>query len=176
MERKPQDNDLLYRMFLEGVHTALSERLGMASDMQVEAYLAQIMVAFSHTDKIFALRDPIGNRLHSVTDMLAEGDVRMNATSFERERQVHRHIGDFILFWSGLFPDFLKHLKLQDGRDLLCDYLRQGQESYYVVSTFDYGRYSDEAPMYRELSIRFAEYSRGLSLVRETLPGGWIKA
>jgi hypothetical protein len=176
MKANDRNNDLLHRMFLEGVHTALSERLGMEADAQIESYLAEVLVAFSHSDRIFALRDPIGNRLKSVTDMLAEGDVRLNANSFERERQVHKHIGDFILFWSGLYPDFLKQLKLEDGRDLLCDYVRQGQESYYIVSTFDYGRYSDQASMYRRLSVHFGDYSRGLSLLRETLPGGWIEA
>ena len=43
-----------------------------------------------------------GRRVWQVAERLVEGDVLLNATSFEREREVHKHIGDFTLFWTGL--------------------------------------------------------------------------
>ncbi|MFX6815252.1 hypothetical protein ABTH42_18905, partial [Acinetobacter baumannii] len=36
--------------------------------------------------------------------------------------------------------------------DIPVHYLRQGQESYYVVSTFDHKPYDDAAPVFRQMS------------------------
>jgi hypothetical protein len=102
--------------------------------------------------------------------MLAEGDVRLNADSFEREREVHKHIGDYILFWSGLNPHYLQRLKLDDGRELVCDYTRQGKQSYFVVSTFDYRPFDSEAPTFRKLSDGFEGLSAALRRVSRERP------
>ena len=133
-------------------------------------YLAGLLVAFSRTDGVFAIRDAEGRRLTSVYEMLAEGDVRLNADSFDREREVHKHIGDYILFWSGINPDFLRRLRLDDGRDLVCDYTVQGRASYHVVSTFEHPPYSSEAPTFRKLSDGFDGFTAALSEVRRHLP------
>jgi len=36
--------------------------------------------------------------------MLLEGDLLHRASSVDRERVVHKHIGDLTLFLGGLFP------------------------------------------------------------------------
>ncbi len=89
--------------------------------------------------------------------MLAEGDVRLRADSFDREREVHKHIGDFILFWSGLYPNHLTKLKIVTQANLTCDYTRQGQRSYHLVSTFNHDPYTAEAPIFNTLSERFED-------------------
>jgi len=42
---------------------------------------------------------------------LVESEVLLQAQSIDRERDVHRHIGDFTLFMAGLFPEYLRRLK-----------------------------------------------------------------
>jgi hypothetical protein len=110
--------------------------------------------------------------------MLVEADVRLNADSFDREREVHKHIGDFLLFWSGLYPEFLRKLKAPGSKDLFVDFDEQGKYSYHVVSTFDHDPYSAEAPIFRKLSAEFEQYKYGLSLVRASFSGfaaqGWL--
>lgn len=160
----------LYMLFREHVATSLDRTEGLMREADVEAYMTELLLAFTHTDRIFAIRDRTGRRLRSVAEMMAEGDVRLNAESFEREREVNKHIGDFILFWSGIYPEYLRRLKLEFGQDLICDYIRQGRESYYVVSTFDHAPYDEQANTFRKLSVRFEEYAHALRLVRETLP------
>src|SRR5690242_19836093 len=122
--------------FAAEIHRALQE-VGLC-EQDVEAYLSHMMVTFLHNENIYAIRDAAGHRIEAVIDMLAEGDIRINANSFDRERQVHKHIGDFLLFWSGLFPEFLKHHKGSMHKDVAVDILRQGQKSYYVASTFEH--------------------------------------
>ena len=157
------------RYFALQIHKALLE-VGLC-EQDVEAYLAHMLVHFMHDDSIYAIRDAAGHRLNAVVDMLAEGDIRINANSFDRERQVHKHIGDFLLFWSGLFPEFLKHIKKPTHKDAAVDIVRQGQMSYYVASTFEYDPYSSEAPVLLKLSNQFEGYQRTLSVVRKSLEG-----
>ena len=135
----------------------------------VQNYLSHLLVKFVHTDEIFAIRDKDGRQVLSVAEMAVHGDIRQEADSFQREREVHRHIGDFILFWSGVYPEFLRQLKLRFGSDLLCDYQRQGAESYYVVSTHDYKPFDAEAPLFTELSSKFEDYSEALGRVGREL-------
>jgi hypothetical protein len=43
--------------------------------------------------------------------------------------------------------------------------------SYYVVSTFDYGRYADEAPTFLRLSEEFDLCRESLAMLRGTFDG-----
>ena len=160
-----RDHDL-YKVFSELVEGSLPEHASDAPEVQV--YLTDLLARFVHTDGVFAIRKD-GTPVKSVIEMVAEGDVRLNADSFEREREVHRHIGDYILFWSGVYPDFLTKLRLA-GLDLSCDYTEQGRQSYHLVSTFDYPPFGEEAPIFRRLSEGFEEYRHVLAEVSAKLP------
>lgn len=160
----------LYGLFRELVQKAVATEIPGQSLEDVEEYVTEILVQFSLTDQVFAIKDSLGRPLTSVYEMLGEADILLNADSFERERQVHKHIGDYILFWSGVNPDYLGRLKLDDGRDLVCDYTRQGKASYHVVSTFNYSPYDAEAPVFRKLSDTFEGITYALGHVHRQLP------
>jgi hypothetical protein len=176
MKRQPNDEHPIRAFFQEALHESLCHRLGMRDHEDIEIYLAELLAKFMHDEQIFAILDGQGRRVRSLPEMLAEGDVRLNADSFEREREVHRHIGDFLLFWSGLFPEFLGSVgaSAQDG---LIDAVRQGRHSYYIVSSFDYAPFDMEAPTFRKLSEEFESCREGLSLMRASFEGfrrqGW---
>jgi hypothetical protein len=157
----------LHGLFAELVGDALSERR-LPTDDPAHAYLVDLLIRFSHSDELFAVKRA-GRPVESVIEMTAEADVRLNADSFEREREVHRHIGDTILFWGALYPDYLRRFRL-GGVELVCDYSNQGRESYYIVSTFDYPPYGEEARTYLQLSEGFADYSAALTDVSGSLP------
>lgn len=159
----------LNALFAEIVRDAARAELGRALDHEIEHYLAQLLIRFLHTDQIFRLRNSEGKQLIAISEMLPEGDISLNAASFEQERVVHRHIGDFLLFWSGLYPEFLRRIKLEHGGDVICDYPRQGQQSYHLVSTFDYPPHDQEAPIFRQLSEEFEAYTYALRGVRQKL-------
>ena len=176
-EARCGDSHPLRMYFAEALHHSLHQRLGMRETEDVERYLVDMMIAFLHDDRIFAIRNPEGRRVESVAEMIVEGDVRLNANSFDREREVHKHIGDFLLFWSGLFPEFLDRLKSPGSKNSILDYVRQGQFSYHVVSTFEHDPYGEEAPTFKKLSEEFEGLRIGLSLVRASFDGfakqGW---
>lgn len=157
----------LHGLFADLVGEALTDRR-LPTDDLAHAYLVDLLIRFSHSDELFAIRRG-GKAVESVIEMTAEADVRLNADSFEREREVHRHIGDTILFWGSIYPDYLRRFKL-GGLELVCDYSQRGQESYYIVSTFNYPPFGEEAPTFLRLSEGFEDYSGALSSVAESLP------
>lgn len=174
MKKEISGEHPIWMYFGQTVHQALVDSLGM-TDEDVEVYLTGMLVEFLHRDNMFSIRDGAGRPVDSIAEMLMEGDVRLNASSFDREREVHRHIGDFLLFSSGLFPEFLREMKLRDTRDLLLDVNEQARESYHIASTFDHQPYTAEAKTFAKLSSQFEAYQASLMLVRASFDtfGGW---
>src|SRR5262249_9132072 len=81
-------------------------------------------------------------------------------------REVHRHIGDFTLFWTGVYPEMLRKLRSALTRDSFIDYCEQGKRSYYIASRSEGEPYREEAPVLRRLSSEFELCAYGLSQVR----------
>lgn len=155
----------LRRLFEELVRRAFAESLRL-SDPAVTRYVADVLTRFTHMDQLYRLRDARGRRLEEVAEMLMEGDVLLNARSFLREREVHRHIGDFTLFWTGVYPEALRFLRAATRKDHLVDYVAQGRQSYRIASQFDMGEFREEAQTLRKLSDWFEYCMLGLTLVR----------
>jgi hypothetical protein len=133
-------------------------------DCEAESYLADMLVRLMATDRLYGVRDEQGRPLESVMEMLEYGDVRLKANSFDQEREVHRHIGDFLLFWCGFFPEGLKRVRVP-----LIDPMDQGRASYAIAASFDHEPYASEAPVLRRLSASFEAFQEGLALARQKL-------
>ena len=170
MKNDSHGDNPLHIYFTEVLHDSLSEKVGHP-EQDVERYLADLLVSFAHLDQVYALKDKTGHQVTVVSDMIAEGDIRLNADSFARERQVHRYIGDFLMFWSGLFPEQLKFLKSPAGKDALLDPIGQGRLSYYIASTFTHEPYQEESRTLQKLSEGFDVYCKSLTEVRQHIVG-----
>ena|SRR5579862_1789208 len=171
MNHEISDNHPLRNFFADALDDSLNRRLGLEEGADVRDYLVEMLIRFLHNDGIYDIRNAQGRRVESVAEMAAEGDVRLNADSFDRERTVHQHIGDFLLFWSGVFPEFLQYLKAPTSKDLILNVVEQGRFSYHVASTFEHSPYEQEAETFRKLSEKFVEYQYGLRLVRASFEG-----
>lgn len=159
----------LYEFFYENVEWAIRTHVSSQNQDDVTHYLANLMVTFSHQDRIFSIRDREGNSVMAITDMLQEGDIRIAADSFEREKTVHKHIGDFLTFWYGLYPRFLTQLKLRHGQDIICDYPLQARLSYDVVRSFEELKDETTAKTFEKLSTGFEDYTFCLRAVGDRL-------
>ncbi|MBX3118220.1 MAG: hypothetical protein KF784_04080 [Fimbriimonadaceae bacterium] len=171
MNHEHHDHELLTEFFRDAVHTSMHEKLGVTVTEDLENYVAHMLANFLHRDDIFAIKDAAGRRLESLAEMLAEGDVRLNANSFDRERQVHKHMGDFLLFWSGLFPESLDKIHGLLGENKVVEAVSLGRFSYDVVSSFDHKPYDAEAPTFKRLSDEFEMLRLGLSVLRKDFKG-----
>lgn len=158
MTRPVSESHTLHRLF-RGLteHTFLAE-LGIG-DPRLVGYVADLLARFVPSDGVWAIRDGQGRRLTQVTAMVAEAE---GSDDQDRRRECHRHVGDFTLFWTGVYPEALESLRPGGSADQLIDYQQQGKRSYYLASTLE----GDEAPVLRRLSDEFELCAYGLSRVR----------
>jgi len=158
--------------FQQMVRNSYTGKLGM-HDTAINNYVAGLLCEFSEADKLYKVRDENGKPIHALEEMVQAADpVHGTAPSFDAERRVRKHIGDYALFVSGMYPESLEADALwrrRFGQKSYEELVSVGKESYYIVSQFDLEEYADEAPMFRRLAGWFDRCTYGLRLVREEL-------
>ena len=161
----------LRRLFGALTEKSFVQHLGWP-DLNVTQYVSNLLVEFTHTDQLYQIHNNHGERVDTVVDMLYESEVLLEAQSLDREREVHRHIGDFTLFMAGLFPEYLRRLKsasLIYHKDFLVDYVKTGKRSYGIVAQIQGEVFSADTPLFRKLSENFELCVTGLGFVRSDL-------
>ncbi|MBI3464440.1 MAG: hypothetical protein HY000_15500 [Planctomycetes bacterium] len=156
----PKDHPLR-RLFAALTEHAFLVTVGVADPRLID-YLSDLLARFVHVDTIYRIRAATGKRLQEVAEMLAEAEGRTASA----RREVHRHIGDFTLFWTGVYPESLACLQSRLCKDHFVNYCEQGKRSYWIASTFADEPYQEEAPVLRRLSQEFEVCAYGLSQVR----------
>jgi hypothetical protein len=151
------------RMFAGLTEQTFLHILGIGDPGLVD-YLSKLLSRFIHVDAIYRLRNTRGRRLEEVADMMLEAEALPSEGRTRRE--IYRHIGDFTLFWTGVYPEALKRLRSVMTKDHFIDYCEQGKRSYYIASTFLEDPYQAEAPVLRRLSEEFELCAYGLNQVR----------
>ena len=155
----------LRRLFGELVYRVFFADLGV-HDQALTQYLSDLLTRFVHIDTIHRICDAQGRRLTEVAEMLLAAQDKPADSPFIPEREIHKHIGDFTLFWTGVYPEALRYLKAQTRRDHLVEYVGQGKRSYGIAAGFDRRPFREQAAVLRRLSAEFELCVWGLSLVR----------
>src|SRR6201981_2150230 len=88
--------ELVWRHFFEDVRF---------EEPQVATYVAAVLADFARTENLYRIRNAQGKCLEDVGEMLVESNPLLEAASFDREREVRKHVGDYTLFMKGLFPE-----------------------------------------------------------------------
>jgi hypothetical protein len=164
------ESNPLRQFFLELVGRRYAEEIGIR-DPEVVGYVAHLLAEFCDVDQLLKIRNEAGRSISDVGEMLLESDpVFGPAPSFDRERQVRKHIGDYTLFFAGMFPESINHFRLRHNRlENFVDWVKAGKESYYVVSKFDVFEYTKVAPLFANLSRNFEQCVYGLNRVKDDL-------
>ena len=149
------ESNPLQRFFYELVERNYEE-VGVRNS-EVQAYVANLLAEFCDSENLYKIRDQAGLPIYDVGAMLLAADpVYGPAPSFDRERQVRKHIGDYSLFFTGMLPEALNHLRLRNARlEGLVDFIRAGK----AISSFLNSNISN-MPRWRRCS---AECRRNLS-------------
>ncbi len=182
MKKLPEDHPLHQEFHWAA---AMGFKVMEIAEPDIEQYITHdILTEFTLTDNLLKVHSEKGAPLEEVGEMLAEGNVLMNAKSFNREREVHKHIGDYVLFMLGIFPDYITHVSGRRGRKeslykelnmggffvAFSDYteflVHQGKRSYQHVAEFDIEPYAQEAPLFKKLSGDFLKYVTVMSFVK----------
>ena len=160
-ENSKQREHVLRRFFTGVTEYAFYTQVGVADPPLVD-YLAELLVRFVHSDEVYAIRGVRGSRFDRVADMLAEAQQRQGSA----RRQVHRHIGDFTLFWTGVYPEVVDKLRQAGGKDSLISYPEQGKKAYYIASTIPVEKEVAPTEVLQRLSEQYELCMYGLSEVR----------
>lgn len=159
----PPPDHPLRRLFAGVTEVTFQSQFGVADPSLID-YLSALLSRFVHADAIYRLRSVAGRRLDQVADMMAEAaDLPPDGRT---TREVHRHIGDFALFWTGVYPETLNRLRSPACKDYFVDYCTQGKRSYFIASTFEDDPYREESAVLRRLSDEFELCAFGLREVR----------
>jgi hypothetical protein len=163
-------NHPLELFFQQAVRNSYEGKLGL-NDPDVTAYVAHLLCEFSEADKLFSVRDEMGNPIEEIAEMIEAADpVNGTAQSFDEERALRKHIGDYALFVAGMYPEAMgSNRRLRRHQPSLGELIHAGKESYYIVSQFNLFEYEQEAPLFARLSDGFERCILGLTLVREEL-------
>jgi hypothetical protein len=160
----------LLQQFFNHIVERNYEEIGIRQP-EVHAYVATLLTEFCELENLYKIRNADGRPLADVGEMLLESDpIYGPAPSFDRERQVRKHIGDYSLFFSGMFPESINHHRLRRYRlEGLLDFVKAGKESYYIVSKFEHFEYAKVAPLFRRMSQEFERLVYGLNQVKNEL-------
>lgn len=154
------------RSSLERFLAGLSEsvflgKLGVA-DVQMVDYLSDLLLRFVRIDSIHRVRRTTGEPITEVYSMLLEAQKRIGLA----KREVHRHIGDFTLFWSGVYPESLRRVRGQTSVDGFLDYCVQGKRAYAIAAEIENGKENPPADLLQRLSEQFDLCAYGLREIR----------
>ena len=165
LDDRPQadrDESAVRRFFAGVTEQAFMTELGVADPPLID-YVTELLTRFVSSDDIYAVRGVRGERLTQVADMLAEAEARRGPA----RRRMLRHVGDFTLFWTGVFPEMADRLRHTGGKDALLDYRKLGKHSYATASRIPVPKEQAPSDLLERLSAEFELCVYGLGEVRK---------
>lgn len=156
------------RYFAGLAESTFQSELGIVDPPLVD-YLSSMLVRFVRSDVVHRIRGISGKPLMSVPEMVAEASARLG----DARRELHQHIGDFTLFWAGVYPEALRDVEINDeASPQFLNYCRFGKQSYRIASTIE--PTGDAAPggLLQRLSDQFDLCCYGLREVRRQWENG----
>ena len=160
---EPSPGHPLRRMFAGLTEHAFIAKFGVA-DPPLTDYLSTLLSRFVHLDAVHALPNGHGRPMTELVEMLMEAEGLPEGGRTRRD--YFQHIGDFTLFWTGVFPESLAPQRLRGKADALINYAIQGRRSYRIASELSEERGDNDGPVLRRISEQFDLCAVGLREVR----------
>lgn len=126
---------LILRRFFAGMAESIFEaELGVADPPLVD-YLSELLVRFVRLDTSDRRQGQSAKPLQEISRLTSEAAQRVG----QARRDIHRQIGDFTLFWTGLFPEALRRSSAESAGDPYANLCQQGKRSYLIASRIEVG-------------------------------------
>jgi hypothetical protein len=160
-------NSAIHRYFAGLAENTFQTQLGIVDPPLID-YVSDLLIRFIRLDSVHKVRSVSGRPLMSVTEMAAEATARLGSA----KRELHRHIGDFTLFWAGVFPEALRR-RTNDADHQFESYCSFGKQSYLIASTIvTDGDDDPPSTILERLSESFELCAYGLREVRREWESG----
>ena len=108
----PHQMTTIQRFFTGLAEQTFEVKLGIVDPPLVD-YLSELLVRCVRMEQLEGVRSPRGHTLHKLEQMVEEADARIGTA----KRRIHRNIGDFAMFWTGLFPESLRRIRTDSDID-----------------------------------------------------------
>ena len=101
-------------------------------------YVTDLLIRFVRLDNFYRVRSISGKPIMDVDELVSEATMRLG----DAKREILQYIGDFTLFWLGVFPEsFQKNGERTAKYNNFCEH---GSRSYEIASQIE--TTDDEAP------------------------------
>lgn len=166
-EDLPEPRSPIQRYFAGLAEYTFHSQLGVVDPPMID-YLTDLLMRSIRSDMVHRIRSVTGKPMMSVHEMVAEASERLG----DAKRELHLHIGDFTLFWAGIYPEALRDGE-QDSSGRFETYCAFGKRSYRIASEIEAA--SQEAPpatLLERLSDRYDLCCYGLREIRRQWESG----
>jgi hypothetical protein len=158
----------LKKLFAGLVESAFCVDVGFCNP-RLNDYIVRLLIEFIHIDSACRMGDDGGARLETIASMLAWIQKNEQNVDKPERRDAYLHVGDYTLFWTGVFPEGLRRRREGVNPNMLAVYVDRGKESYAIASELTDEDGQPPRSVLRCLSEEFETCAHGLRLVRE----GW---
>jgi hypothetical protein len=122
-------------------------------------YLASLVLRFGEGKRFTRIRDYDDGEYYYLVDILED----MREASGPRAFLLRAHMGNFALWLSGLFPDYIASRMHRAGGPDLGYYEEMGQTGFLLASEDPYARGQALAELYRDAAEAFVPMRRALN-------------
>lgn len=134
-------------------------RQATVDDRELADYLAAMLLEFGRRDRAFRIDWNDDHHHRYLIDIVAD----LEATDGERRFRVMAHLGNFALWLSGLFPDYIVARRLRKGGPDLGYYQTLGRRGFALASDHVLADRYHLDGIFRSAAGRFAEIRLALN-------------
>ncbi len=163
-----RENHPLKQLFAGLVEHAFHTELGIC-DPAVADYVSDLLIEFVHVDNIAAAVDVGGRPISEVAEIVGHWEAADELPVRLRNRRVHQRLGDYTLFWTGVFPEGVRRSRGPTWRDRMSEFVVLGKRSYAIASELTRPDEEPPAVLLRRMSDGFETCVHGLGIVRRDL-------
>lgn len=162
MNEQPRNErqKLIDRYFAGIAEYTFHTQLGVV-DPPLINYVTNLLIRFVRLDNFHRVRSLSGRPLMDIHELVDEATQRLG----DARREILQHIGDFALFWLGVFPESFQ----KDGERTrqYQDYCEHGKRSYEIASKIETtDEQAPEARVLETLSESFELCAYGIQEVK----------
>lgn len=166
-QESPESRSSIQRYFAGLAENTFQSELGVVDPPMID-YLTDLLLRSIRSDVVHRIRSVTGKPLMTVHEMASEASARLG----DAKRDLHQHIGDFTLFWAGIYPEALRDNE-NDTTGKFEVYCSFGKRSYRIASAIESAKdNAAPSPLLERLSDRFDLCCYGLREVRRCWENG----
>jgi hypothetical protein len=162
--RSPQGAHASFPLFAYVIVRHALRRLG-EGDRGLADYVASIVLHFGIRDRARRIADSDDQTYEALVDLSQD----LNDPDARRSFLVRTHLGNYALWLSGLFPDFIEHRRWERGGPDLGYYEELGKRGFQLAAEHRMAEQHGLASLYAHASERFGMLRMALNSLSDWL-------